>query len=129
MITLGIDCGTQSTKTIALDTDTGRMIASAAQAYDVLPGLPPGHLEQNPTTWTEAVDATIRQVVEKLGARRGEVRGAVPHSSHFGSAEVSIWDAPRRGEIVFALCVATGGRVHERVGGLRQENAKMDGLT
>ena len=75
MITLGIDCGTQSTKTIALDTDTGRIIATAAQAYDVLPGLPPGHLEQNPSTWTEAVDATIRQVVEKLGTRRGEVRG------------------------------------------------------
>ena len=75
MITLGIDCGTQSTKTIALDTETGRIVASAAQAYDVLPGLPPGHLEQNPATWTEAVDATIRQVVEKLGARRSEVRG------------------------------------------------------
>ncbi len=75
MISLGIDCGTQSTKTIALDTDTGRIIASAAQAYDVLPGLPPGHLEQNPATWTEAVDITIRQVVEKLGARRSEVRG------------------------------------------------------
>jgi xylulokinase len=75
MITLGIDCGTQSTKTIALDGDTGRIIASAAQVYDVLPGLPPGHLEQNPVTWTDAVDATIRQVVEKLGARRSEVKG------------------------------------------------------
>jgi xylulokinase len=75
MITLGIDCGTQSTKTIALDADTGRIIASAAQAHDVLPDLPPGHLEQNPSTWTEAVDATIRQVVEMLGARSAEIRG------------------------------------------------------
>jgi xylulokinase len=75
MIYLGIDCGTQSTKTIALDAASGKIIASAAQAYDVLPGLPPGHLEQNPSTWTEAVDATIRQVIEKLGARRTEVGG------------------------------------------------------
>jgi xylulokinase len=75
MITLGIDCGTQSTKTIALDSDTGRIIASAAQTYDVLPGLPSGHLEQNPATWTDAVDTTIRQVVEKLCARRDDVRG------------------------------------------------------
>jgi xylulokinase len=75
MITLGIDCGTQSTKTIALDSDTGRIIASAAQVYDVLPGLPSGHLEQHPATWSDAVDVTIRQVVEKLGARRDEVRG------------------------------------------------------
>ena len=75
MITLGIDCGTQSTKTIALDSATGRIIASAAQSYEVLPGLPPGHLEQNPSTWTEAVDATIQQVLTALGSRRSEVRG------------------------------------------------------
>jgi xylulokinase len=74
MITLGIDCGTQSTKTIALDAESGRIIATAAQVYDVLPGLPPGHLEQNPSTWTDAADTTIRQVVEKLGARRSEIQ-------------------------------------------------------
>ena len=75
MIYLGIDCGTQSTKTIALDTDSGRIIASAAQPYEVIPGLPPGHLEQNPSTWVQAVDTTISQVLEKLGPRRSEVRG------------------------------------------------------
>ena len=75
MIYLGIDCGTQSTKTIALDAGSGRIIAAAAQSYEVLPGLPPGHLEQNPSTWVEAVDTTLRQVLEALGARRAEVRG------------------------------------------------------
>jgi len=73
VIYIGIDCGTQSTKTIALDS--GRIVASAAQSYEVLPGLPPGHLEQNPSTWVQAVDATVRQVLEALGARRGEARG------------------------------------------------------
>jgi xylulokinase len=75
MIYLGIDCGTQSTKTVALDGDTGKLIAVAAQNYDVLPGLPAGHLEQNPVTWTQAVDATVGKVLEKLGNRRGEIRG------------------------------------------------------
>jgi xylulokinase len=75
MIYLGIDCGTQSTKTIALDAASGRIIASAARAYDVLPGLPPGHLEQDAATWTQAVDATVGEVLERLGARRGDVRG------------------------------------------------------
>ena len=75
MIYLGIDCGTQSTKIIALDAGSGHIIASAAQSYEVLPGLPPGHLEQNPSTWIEAVDSTLQQVLEALGARRGEVRG------------------------------------------------------
>jgi len=75
MIYLGIDCGTQSTKTIALDADTGRIIASAAQGYDVLPGLPAGHLEQHPSTWVDAVDLTVERVIETLAERRAEIRG------------------------------------------------------
>jgi xylulokinase len=61
VIYLGIDCGTQSTKTVALDGDTGKIVASAAQHYDVLPGLPTGYMEQHPATWTQAVDVTIHE--------------------------------------------------------------------
>src|ERR1700722_1774053 len=75
MIYLGIDCGTQSTKTVALDGDTGKIIASAAQNYDVLPGLPAGYMEQNPATWTDAVDATVQKVLQSLGGRRKDVGG------------------------------------------------------
>jgi Amino acid synthesis len=46
--------------------------------------------------------------------------------SHFNTAEMSVWDAPRRGEILFGLCVATGGRTHERAGGLRSTEVKGD---
>jgi xylulokinase len=75
MIYLGIDCGTQSTKTIALDGETGKIIGSATQTYDVLPGLPPGHAEQHPATWVQAMEVTVGQVVKALGDRRKEVAG------------------------------------------------------
>ncbi|WP_315837783.1 amino acid synthesis family protein [Bradyrhizobium prioriisuperbiae] len=39
--------------------------------------------------------------------------------SHFGTAEMTLWDAPRRDEIAFALVMATGGRPHARIGGLK----------
>ena len=74
MIYLGIDCGTQSTKTIALDGETGVVIAAATKNYEVLPGLP-GTMEQHPQTWLEAMDATLQQVLQTLRHRRGEVRG------------------------------------------------------
>ncbi|MFZ4683391.1 MAG: FGGY family carbohydrate kinase, partial [Terrimicrobiaceae bacterium] len=74
MIFLGIDCGTQSTKTIALDWESGRILASAQKAYDFVPGLPPGAMEQNPQDWTDAADATISEVLGKLGDRKNEVR-------------------------------------------------------
>ena len=38
--------------------------------------------------------------------------------SHFDAFTVSVPDAPRAGEIVFALAMGRGGRVHSRMGGL-----------
>jgi xylulokinase len=74
MIALGIDSGTQSTKTVALDLASGEILASASQAYGLIEGLPPGHLEQEPQKWLDAVDATVREVLKKLGKRRDEVK-------------------------------------------------------
>ncbi|KOF54790.1 MULTISPECIES: amino acid synthesis family protein [unclassified Achromobacter] len=41
--------------------------------------------------------------------------------SHFNSIEIGIQDAPRANEILFALVMGTGGRVHSRLGGLTKE--------
>jgi hypothetical protein len=49
--------------------------------------------------------------------------------SHFDAMEVGIADAPRANEIVLALAMSTGARVHARVGGLKVSEIKgEDGL-
>jgi hypothetical protein len=49
--------------------------------------------------------------------------------SHFDSMEVGIADAPRADEILLALVMTTGARVHARVGGLQSTEIKgQDGL-
>jgi Amino acid synthesis len=49
--------------------------------------------------------------------------------SHFDAMEVGITDAPRSDEIVLALVMTTGPRVHARVGGLKASEIKgEDGL-
>jgi hypothetical protein len=49
--------------------------------------------------------------------------------SHFDAMEIGINDAPRSDEIVLALVMTTGPRVHARVGGLRASEVKgEDGL-
>ncbi len=73
MIALGIDSGTQSTKTIAIEVATGKFLASAQKGYGMIEGLPPGHLEQDPQEWTDAVDVTVREVLAALGDRKQEV--------------------------------------------------------
>jgi hypothetical protein len=49
--------------------------------------------------------------------------------SHFDAMEVGVTDAPRAGEIVLALVMSSGPRIHARVGGLKASEIKgEDGL-
>lgn len=49
--------------------------------------------------------------------------------SHFDAMEVGVPDAPRADEIVLALAMTTGPRIHARVGGLQASDIKgQDGL-
>ena len=49
--------------------------------------------------------------------------------SHFDAMEVGIADAPRADEILLALVMTTGARIHARVGGLKASDIKgEDGL-
>jgi len=45
--------------------------------------------------------------------------------SHFNSLEVGLQDGPRPDEILFALVMGTGPRVHARLGGLTKEQVSV----
>lgn len=45
--------------------------------------------------------------------------------SHFNTVEIGIQDAPRPNEILFALVMGTGGRVHARLGGLTKDQVAV----
>jgi hypothetical protein len=46
--------------------------------------------------------------------------------SHFNGMEIGLQDAPRAGEILFALVMGTGGRPNPRLGGLQMADVKGD---
>lgn len=75
MLYIGIDSGTQSTKAVVLDLESGAIVAQASHSYELISGLPAGHLEQHPADWIAAVKATISSCLEQLGSRRTSVRG------------------------------------------------------
>lgn len=71
---LGLDVGTQGTKGLVLDADTGAIVARAARSYDLIEGLPPGAAEQDPNTWIDAVSAVSRELFAQVdGAALGGV--------------------------------------------------------
>ena len=72
---LGIDSGTQSTKTVLVDGDTGRVLAADASSYDILPAPTPGTKEQHPDDWVAAAAATIRAVLAAVGSRAADIAG------------------------------------------------------
>ena len=45
--------------------------------------------------------------------------------SHYNSTEIGIQDAPRPKEILFALVMGTGGRIHARLGGLTKDTVSV----
>lgn len=71
---IGIDSGTQSTKTLVVDAKSGKVLASASQAYELLPGLPPGAKEQDPADWVDATRKTIRKALKAARATASEVK-------------------------------------------------------
>jgi xylulokinase len=71
---LGIDSGTQSTKALVVDANDGKVLASAAQEYDLIPNLPPGAKEQHPHTWRDAAAGTIRRALRQARAFAVEVK-------------------------------------------------------
>jgi hypothetical protein len=71
---------------------------------------------------------TIGGVGTRLIVPLGHIHAAYVRS-HFGSAEMTVWDGPKRKEIAFGLAMATGGRIHARLGGLAHGDvAGNDGL-
>jgi xylulokinase len=70
---IGIDSGTQSTKVLVVDSRDGKVLASASQAYDLIPDLPPGAKEQHPHTWRDATASAIRQALRQAKAVAADV--------------------------------------------------------
>ena len=84
-IYIGIDSGTQSTKAVALDMDTGKVVAEARAPHRLISGLPVGHMEQHPAEWVAALDTTIGAVASQIDRTRvkgigvsGQQHGFVP---------------------------------------------------
>jgi hypothetical protein len=72
------------------------------------------------------------KIVSTVGARLpfplAHVNAAYVRS-HFQTAEITIMDSPRPNELVFALGMATGPRIHARIGGLAADKiVGEDGL-
>jgi xylulokinase len=133
---VGIDSGTQSTKALVVDAKDGKVLASAAQEYELIPNLPPGAKEQHPDTWREATASTIRRALRQAKAVAAEVKAIGVSGQQHGFVPL---DAS--GEVIRPAklwcdtsTAAECDEITEKVGGLKRAirllgNAVLPGFT
>jgi len=133
---IGIDSGTQSTKVLVADADRGTVLAQAAQAYDLIPHLPPGAKEQHPHTWRDATAKAIKQALKAAQARPAEVKAIGISGQQHGFVPLD-----KNGEVIRPAKLwcdtstsAECAEIMEKVGGLKATikamgNAVLPGFT
>jgi len=133
---LGIDSGTQSTKVLAVDARDGKVVGTGAQAYDLIPDLPPGAKEQHPHTWRDATAAAIRQALRQAKAVAAEVQAIGVSGQQHGFVPLD-----KDGEVIRPAklwcdtsTAAECDEIMEKLGGLKKTikalgNAVLPGFT
>ena len=110
----------------------GAMVGAAGEAeHGALWHVPGGYAMRERLGESRAIVPSAMKVAAmgaSLDIPLGHINAAYVRS-HFDAMTVTIADAPRADEIVFALAMAKGGRVHSRMGGLDSWQIKgEDGL-
>lgn len=72
---VGVDCGTQSTKVVVVNGRDGRVMATGACGHELIAGLQPGHVEQHPEHWFEAMETALTQAFREDSSIARDVCG------------------------------------------------------
>lgn len=72
---VGVDSGTQSTKVLLVDGDSGRILGAGTAPHALIDGLPPGHVEQHPADWWSAFERAFAQALAAAGVAATAIRG------------------------------------------------------
>src|ERR1700751_5581712 len=135
---LGLDMARSLVKSLGGDTGVvqgygkGAIVGSAGELeHGALWHVPGGYAMRELLGGAKAIVASTK----KVGGPGTRLDVPITHinasyvRSHFDAMEVGVPDAPRADEIVLALVMTTGPRVHARVGGLKATEIKgEDGL-
>ena len=133
---IGIDSGTQSTKSLVVDGKNGKVLGSAQRGYPLISGLPAGSKEQHPQDWLRATAVTIKAALKQAKASAAEVKGIGVSGQQHGFVPLD-----KNGEVIRPAklwCDTTTGAecdaITKKLGGLKRTigqvgNAMLPGFT
>ena len=71
---LGIDCGTQGTKAVVLDIDSGQVLGEGSAPHSMISDAS-GRREQDPAEWVAALEQATRSALAVAGVAGERIRG------------------------------------------------------
>jgi xylulokinase len=95
-LTLGLDVGTQGTKAVLWDGDSGVVVARASRSYDLIAGLSNGAAEQDPSTWRTAVKEVLQELKGSAGVDFGGIQAIGVSGQQHGCVVLDEKDQPVR---------------------------------
>ncbi len=70
---IGIDSGSQGTKALVVDADSGRVLGRGKSPHDLIEGLGPGASEQDPAVWVGAMEMALAAALKQARVDAGKV--------------------------------------------------------
>ncbi|MBC7350032.1 MAG: xylulokinase [Candidatus Aminicenantes bacterium] len=119
MYALGLDSGTQGTKALVVDIESGVVVGRGYARHRMIEGLKPGESEQNPREWILAMEQAISQSLRSAGIKpadivclglSGQQHGFVPlDQNHQPIRPAKLWNDTSTVEETEEIIRAMGG--------------------
>jgi len=128
MYAIGIDSGTQGTKVLIVEFETGRVLGRGLAAHRPVPLLKPGESEQDPQTWIQAFEQALSFALREARIPASEIVSAGVSAQQHGFVPLDaggrpirpakLWNDTSTVEETEAIIRALGGknRFVERLG-------------
>ncbi|MGC9055653.1 MAG: xylulokinase [Candidatus Saccharicenans sp.] len=120
MYSLGIDSGTQGTKALIIEMDSGQVIGRGYEHHQMVAGLKPGESEQSPETWIKAMEVAITKALNSAKIKPSEIvclgvsgqqHGFVPLNKNFCPIRpAKLWNDTSTVEETEEIINALGGK-------------------
>jgi xylulokinase len=73
MVAVGVDSGTQGTKVLIVEAETGEVFGRASALHSMIPSLKPGENEQDPRVWIDALEQALFQALTEAKIDPGAI--------------------------------------------------------
>jgi len=120
MYGIGLDSGTQGTKALIIEIESGNVVGRGYCRHKMISGLKPGESEQDPREWIKALEEAVKEALQDSGLNpegitclgvSGQQHGFVPLDQNYQVLRpAKLWNDTSTVEEAEEIIAALGGK-------------------